>query len=103
MSRIEVTPGMFSQAEQKKSLKAPIVMAIVTLFTFVFFAILSLYSNYSNHSNPSNHSKHLLIVLLKKILPTIVSHLFQIVSRFATHILPPTNKNSGIASNIPQN
>ena len=40
MSRIEVTPGMFSQAEQKKSLKAPIVMAIVTLFTFVFFAIL---------------------------------------------------------------
>ena len=40
MSRIEVTPGMFSQAEQKKSLKAPIVMAIVTLFVFVFFAIL---------------------------------------------------------------
>jgi simple sugar transport system permease protein len=40
MSRIEVTPGMFSQAEQKKSLKAPIVMAIVTLFAFVFFAIL---------------------------------------------------------------
>ena len=40
MSRIEVTPGMFSQAEQKKSLKAPIVMAIVTLFSFVFFAIL---------------------------------------------------------------
>ena len=40
MSRIEVTPGMFSQAEQKKSLKAPIVMAVVTLFTFVFFAIL---------------------------------------------------------------
>jgi simple sugar transport system permease protein len=40
MSRIEVTPGMFSQAEQKKSLKAPIVMAVVTLFSFVFFAIL---------------------------------------------------------------
>ena len=40
MSRIEVTPGMFSQAEQKKSLKAPIVMAIVTIFSFVFFAIL---------------------------------------------------------------
>ena len=40
MARIEVTPGMFSQAEQKKSLKAPIVMAIVTLFTLVFFAIL---------------------------------------------------------------
>jgi ABC-type uncharacterized transport system permease subunit len=40
MSRIEVTPGMFSQAEQKKSLKAPVVMAIVTLFTFVFFAVL---------------------------------------------------------------
>ncbi|MSY65725.1 MAG: ABC transporter permease [Actinobacteria bacterium] len=31
---------MFSQAEQKKSLKAPIVMAIVTIFSFVFFAIL---------------------------------------------------------------
>jgi simple sugar transport system permease protein len=40
MSRIEVTPGMFSQAEQKKSLKAPIVMAVVTLFSLVFFAIL---------------------------------------------------------------
>ncbi len=40
MSRIEVTPGMFSQAEQKKSLKAPIVMAVVTAFAFVFFAIL---------------------------------------------------------------
>jgi simple sugar transport system permease protein len=40
MSRIEVTPGMFSQAEQKSSLKAPIVMAVVTLFAFVFFAIL---------------------------------------------------------------
>lgn len=40
MSRIEVTPGMFSQAEQKKSLKAPIVMAVVTIFSLVFFAIL---------------------------------------------------------------
>ncbi|MEN9342830.1 MAG: hypothetical protein RIR24_417 [Actinomycetota bacterium] len=40
MSRIEVTPGMFSQAEQKVSLKAPIVMAVVTIFAFVFFAIL---------------------------------------------------------------
>ncbi len=40
MSRIEVTPGMFSQAEQKKSLKAPIVMAVVTAFALIFFAIL---------------------------------------------------------------
>ena len=40
MSRVEVTPGMFSRAEQKPSLKAPIVMAVVTVFAFVFFAIL---------------------------------------------------------------
>ncbi|MCF8536128.1 MAG: ABC transporter permease [Rhodoluna sp.] len=31
---------MFSQAEQKPSLKAPIVMAAVSIFVFVFFAIL---------------------------------------------------------------
>ena len=40
MSRIEVTPGMFSMAEQKPSLKAPIVMAVVSAFAFVFFAVL---------------------------------------------------------------
>jgi simple sugar transport system permease protein len=40
MSRIEVTPGMFSMAEQKPSLKAPIVMAVVAAFAFVFFAVL---------------------------------------------------------------
>ena len=40
MARVEVTPGMFSQAEQKPSLKAPIVMAAVSIFVFVFFAIL---------------------------------------------------------------
>jgi len=40
MARVEVTPGMFSQVEQKPSLKAPIVMAVVSVFVFVFFAIL---------------------------------------------------------------
>ena len=40
MSRIEVTPGMFSMAGQKPSLKAPIVMAVVSAFAFVFFAVL---------------------------------------------------------------
>ena len=40
MARVEVTPGMFSLAEQKPSLKAPIVMAAVSIFAFVFFAIL---------------------------------------------------------------
>lgn len=40
MSRIEVTPGMFSQVEQKASLKAPIIMAVVAVFALVFFAIL---------------------------------------------------------------
>jgi simple sugar transport system permease protein len=40
MSRIEVTPGMFSMAEQKPSLKAPLVMSVVSAFAFVFFAVL---------------------------------------------------------------
>jgi len=40
MARTEVTPGMFSLAEQKPSLKAPIVMAAVSIFAFVFFAML---------------------------------------------------------------
>lgn len=40
MAQIEVTPGMFSMAEQKPSLKAPIVMAVVSVFAFVFFALL---------------------------------------------------------------
>ena len=40
MSRIEVTPGMFSQVERKPSLKAPIVMSFVALVSLVFFGIL---------------------------------------------------------------
>jgi simple sugar transport system permease protein len=40
MSRIEVTPGMFSQVERKPSLKAPIVMAFVGILSFVFFGLL---------------------------------------------------------------
>ena len=40
MSRIEVTPGMFSQVERKPSLKAPIVMAFVAIVSLVFFGIL---------------------------------------------------------------
>ena len=40
MSRIEVTPGMFSQAERKPSLKAPIVMSFVAIVSLVFFGIL---------------------------------------------------------------
>jgi simple sugar transport system permease protein len=40
MSRIEVTPGMFSQVERKPSLKAPIVMSFVAIVSLVFFGIL---------------------------------------------------------------
>ena len=40
MSRIEVTPGMFSQVEKKPSLKAPIVMAVLGLLFFVFAGLL---------------------------------------------------------------
>ncbi|MEN9749361.1 MAG: hypothetical protein RL149_439 [Actinomycetota bacterium] len=40
MSRIEVTPGMFSQVERKPSLKAPIVMAFFGVLMLVFAGIL---------------------------------------------------------------
>lgn len=40
MSRIEVTPGMFSQVERKASLKTPIVMAVVGVLFFVFAGLL---------------------------------------------------------------
>lgn len=40
MSRIEVTPGMFSQIDRKPSLKAPIVMAVLGTLFFVFAGLL---------------------------------------------------------------
>jgi simple sugar transport system permease protein len=40
MSKIEVTPGMFSKAEAKPSLKAPIAMLTGALVVLVFFGFL---------------------------------------------------------------
>ena len=40
MSKIEVTPGMFSKAEAKPSLKAPITMLVSALVVMVFFGFL---------------------------------------------------------------
>ena len=40
MSKIEVTPGMFSKAETKPSLKAPIAMLAGALVVLVFFGFL---------------------------------------------------------------
>lgn len=40
MSKIEVTPGMFSQVERKTSLKATIVMAVSALVVIVFFGLI---------------------------------------------------------------
>ncbi|MEY3406611.1 MAG: hypothetical protein RLZZ556_683 [Actinomycetota bacterium] len=39
MSKLEVTPGMFSQAEIKPSLKATIVMAVISLVVLLTFGI----------------------------------------------------------------
>jgi len=40
MSKIEVTPGMFSKAETKPSLKAPLTMLVSALVVLVFFGFL---------------------------------------------------------------
>jgi simple sugar transport system permease protein len=40
MSKIEVTPGMFSKAEAKPSLKAPLTMLVSALVVLVFFGFL---------------------------------------------------------------
>jgi simple sugar transport system permease protein len=40
MSKIEVTPGMFSKVETKPSLKAPITMLVSALVVLVFFGFL---------------------------------------------------------------
>jgi simple sugar transport system permease protein len=40
MSKIEITPGMFSKAETKPSLKAPLTMLVSALVVLVFFGFL---------------------------------------------------------------
>jgi simple sugar transport system permease protein len=40
MSKIEITPGMFSKVEAKPSFKTPITLAVAALIVFVFFGLL---------------------------------------------------------------
>ena len=40
MSKIEVTPGMFSKVESKPTLKTPITLLLSALVVFVFFGFL---------------------------------------------------------------
>lgn len=40
MSKIEITPGMFSKVESKPSFKTPITLASAALIVFVFFGLL---------------------------------------------------------------
>jgi simple sugar transport system permease protein len=40
MSKIEITPGMFSKVEAKPSFKTPITLAFAALIAFVFFGLL---------------------------------------------------------------
>jgi simple sugar transport system permease protein len=40
MSKLEITPGMFSKVEAKPSFKTPITLAFAALIAFVFFGLL---------------------------------------------------------------
>jgi simple sugar transport system permease protein len=40
MSKIEITPGMFSKIEAKPSFKTPITLAVAALIVFLFFGLL---------------------------------------------------------------
>jgi simple sugar transport system permease protein len=40
MSKIEITPGMFSKVEAKPSFKTPITLAVAALIVFVFFGLI---------------------------------------------------------------
>jgi len=40
MSKIEITPGLFSKVEAKPSFKTPITLAVAALIVFVFFGLI---------------------------------------------------------------
>ena len=40
MSKLEVTPGMFSKVESKPTLKTPITLLLSALVVFLFFGFL---------------------------------------------------------------
>ena len=40
MSKLEITPGMFSKVEAKPSFKTPVTLAVAALIVFVFFGLL---------------------------------------------------------------